>query len=147
MKKVILKLMMGALAVVAVSCTGSKSADNDNAAIADGNTGATPSVVVLEGNDTIKAMDVPVFIDFNATWCGPCKAFAPIYDQVAEKFQGKALFYSVDVDKFPGLAQVYSVSAIPQVSILYPDGTIYNSEPGLMDAESFEALVVKSLEK
>jgi thioredoxin 1 len=43
--------------------------------------------------------DVPVLVDFTATWCGPCKALAPIIDKVADEFQGKVKVGKVDIDE------------------------------------------------
>ena len=51
---------------------------------------------------------------FTATWCGPCKAFAPIFDKIAEKVEG-ASFFSINVDENKDLALGYSVKTIPTV--------------------------------
>ncbi len=77
---------------------------------------------------------LPVIIDFNATWCGPCRRFAPIFEKVAKEYKGKAIFMSIDVDNSPVAAQQFEVSAIPQVSILLPDGT-YTSSVGFMEKQ------------
>ncbi len=77
---------------------------------------------------------LPVIIDFNATWCGPCRRFAPIFEEVAKEYKGKAIFMSIDVDNSPVAAQQFEVSAIPQVSILLPDGT-YTSSVGFMEKQ------------
>ncbi|MDE6802785.1 MAG: thioredoxin, partial [Muribaculaceae bacterium] len=45
----------------------------------------------------------PVVIDFSASWCGPCKTFAPVFHQVADEMSGKAEFFKVDVDESPQL--------------------------------------------
>lgn len=79
---------------------------------------------------------LPTVIDFNATWCGPCRRFAPIFEEVAKEYKGKAIFMSVNVDNSPIAAQQFEVSAIPQVSILLPDGT-YTSSVGFMEKEQF----------
>lgn len=79
---------------------------------------------------------LPVIIDFNATWCGPCQRFAPIFEETAKAYKGKAIFMSVDVDKSPLAAQQFEVSAIPQVSILMPDGTM-TSTVGYMEKAQF----------
>lgn len=79
---------------------------------------------------------LPTVIDFNATWCGPCRQFAPIFHEVAEEMKGKALFISVDVDRNREPAIQFGVRSIPQISILYPDGTV-RSTVGFMTKEAF----------
>lgn len=95
----------------------------------------------LEAGGTIRRADRPVIIDFSATWCGPCQQFKPIFHDAAAEYANDYYFYSVDVDNCPEMAQAYSVQSIPQVSVLYPDGTIYNHQPGFMDADQFKAFL------
>lgn len=75
-------------------------------------------------------------IDFNATWCGPCQRFAPIFEEVAKEMKGKAKFVSVDVDNSPVAAQQFNVQSIPQITVLKPDGT-YKSTIGFMEKDQF----------
>ncbi|MCM1520103.1 MAG: thioredoxin family protein [Lachnoclostridium sp.] len=79
--------------------------------------------------------ELPVVIDFNATWCGPCKQFEPVFKKVAGEHQD-IIFLSVDVDNNPEAAEQFEVSAIPQVTMLMPDGTTQTSV-GLMDEATF----------
>ncbi len=55
-----------------------------------------------------KAADAAV-VDFNATWCGPCRMLAPVLEEVSEELKGQVSFYSVDVDECPSLAAEYRV--------------------------------------
>ena len=59
--------------------------------------------------------DKPAIIDFYATWCGPCKATAPILDSLAEEYQGKIDVYKVDVDKEQELASIFGIRSIPSL--------------------------------
>lgn len=79
---------------------------------------------------------LPTIIDFNATWCGPCQRFAPIFEAVAKEMKGKAKFVSVDVDDSPIAAQQFNVQNIPQITVLKPDGT-YKSTIGFMEKDQF----------
>lgn len=79
---------------------------------------------------------LPIVIDFNATWCGPCQRFAPIFEEVSKEMEGKAIFMSVDVDNSPEAARQFEVSSIPQISVLMPDGTV-TSTVGFMEKAQF----------
>ena len=57
-------------------------------------------------------------IDFTATWCGPCKAIAPVYKELSNEFGSSAQFIKVDVDDNPEAAQKYGVSAMPTFIII-----------------------------
>lgn len=62
----------------------------------------------------------PYVIDFSATWCGPCRIFAPTFHEVATEMGKKVDFYKVDVDKSPQLARKYNVRAVPTIIIYNP---------------------------
>lgn len=103
------------------------------------------AVTVLEKGATIaKEADKLVVIDFNATWCGPCRQFAPTFDKVAEEYTSKAKFYSVDVDVHPELAAQYEVQSIPMVVYIKPDGS-YTSTVGLISEADFTAAINAAL--
>lgn len=102
-------------------------------------------IELAEGQALDLTSGKPVVIDFNATWCGPCRSFAPVFHEVAGQFNGKALFYSVDVDKHPDLAAQYNTTAIPMVVYISADGSDVSSQVGLQSKEEFTASVEKLL--
>ena len=67
--------------------------------------------------DEAKKAPVAV-VDFNATWCGPCRMLAPVLEGISEKYEDKVSFYSVDVDESPLLAMEYRVSSVPCLVLL-----------------------------
>jgi thioredoxin 1 len=67
----------------------------------------------------VDASPVPVLVDFNATWCGPCRQLAPTVDKLAEKYAGKIKVGKVDVDEEPELATKFGVSSIPLLLIFH----------------------------
>ena len=82
-----------------------------------------------------------VFIDYWAEWCGPCKAFGPIYEQVAEKHPEIA-FAKCDTEKQQELAASFQIRSIPTLMI-FREETLIFAQPGLLPAEALEELVTK----
>lgn len=66
--------------------------------------------------------DKPAIIDFNATWCGPCRRIAPILDELAQEYDGQIVIYKVDVDKCPDIAEAFGIQSIPAVLYIPVDG-------------------------
>jgi thioredoxin 1 len=61
--------------------------------------------------------DLPVIVDFTATWCGPCKALAPIIEQLATELEGKARVGKLDIDDAPAIAGKYGIRGVPTVMV------------------------------
>ncbi|WP_373483144.1 thioredoxin [Acetobacterium sp.] len=80
-------------------------------------------------NLVIKGKGV-VLVDFFATWCGPCKALAPVLEEVAEQVKDKASVYKVDIDQTQSLAQQYRVMSVPTMKI-FKNGEVVETIVGL----------------
>jgi thioredoxin 1 len=88
--------------------------------------------------------DLPVVVDFWATWCGPCRMVAPIMEELAEKYEGKVKIGKLDVDENQQTAIKYGVRSIPTVLILKGGqviDTIIGAVPKTMFIEKIQKLV------
>lgn len=84
--------------------------------------------------------DVPVLVDFYATWCGPCKTMSPILDEVAKQVQGKAKVIKIDVDKNQQAAAAYQVRGVPTL-ILFKNGKQIWKQSGVVPANELVNLI------
>jgi thioredoxin 1 len=83
---------------------------------------------------------VPVLVDFGATWCGPCKALAPIVDKLADEFAGKYKIGKVDIDDSPGITQKFQVKGVPTV-LVFKEGKVSGQHVGLTNREKLVQLL------
>lgn len=102
---------------------------------------------ITESNfdDEVLRSSLPVLVDFWATWCGPCKMIAPIIDQIAKEFEGKAKVVKVDVDACPGLAQRYGVRSIPTLFFI-KNGAVVDTVVGATSKDNIVSRLKACLE-
>jgi len=79
--------------------------------------------------------DVPIVVDFWAEWCGPCKAQAPIIEELAKDFEGKVKIGTLEVDQNPVTAQKYGIMSIPTL-IIFKNGDSVWQATGLQQKKT-----------
>lgn len=90
-------------------------------------------------NEVLKS-DIPVLIDFWATWCGPCRMMSPVVAELAEQYEGKAKICKVNVDEEPELAAAFRVTSIPMFVVI-KNGQVKSSVVGARPKQDLEGLL------
>lgn len=94
-------------------------------------------------NDVLKSAQ-PVLIDFWATWCGPCRAIAPVVEQLAGEYAGKVKVVKVNIDENPKTPTQYDVRSIPTL-LMFKEGKVVGQIVGAVPKPKIEELVKKAL--
>lgn len=81
--------------------------------------------------------DTPQVLEFSALWCGPCRRFAPVFENCAEEYSGKILFTPIDIDLQPQLADKYGVNSVPTLVFLNKNGNEVDRIVGAPDEATF----------
>lgn len=99
-------------------------------------------IVITKDNfeEEVLNSDIPVLVDFWASWCGPCRMLAPIIEEIAKEYDGKAKVGKVNVDEEEALAIKFGIASIPTV-LIFRGGEVTDKLVGYRPKEDIEALL------
>lgn len=106
--------------------------------------GTVKTVNDLNFDEEVLNSDVPVLVDFTASWCGPCKQIAPFIDQLAAEYDGKAIVAKVDIDESPGSAGRFGVRGVPTLYV-FKGGQIVAQQVGAVPKSKIAELIDRAL--
>ncbi len=101
-------------------------------------------VTVDTFEEKVLKSSLPVLVDFWAEWCPPCKMIAPILEEIAVEYDGKALICKLNVDENQAIAQKYGIRSIPTL-LLIKDGQIQDQVVGALPKDQLSAKLDKLL--
>jgi thioredoxin 1 len=94
--------------------------------------------------ETLLSQEKVVVVDFTATWCGPCRLIAPLMEQLAQEYKGRAKVVKVDVDNNKPMFKKFGLRSIPAV-LIFKDAELVETIVGVSPYEQFSTAVLKLL--
>ena len=99
-----------------------------------------------ELEELVASSDLPIFCDFWASWCGPCRMLAPVFEDVSDKYEGQAIFVKIDIDEEDSepAAMKYGITSIPNI-IAFKGGKPVDNSLGFVPQAMLEKFVEKNM--
>jgi len=88
--------------------------------------------------------DVPVVVDFWASWCGPCKMLSPVIEELSNEYGNKVKFFKLNVDENPVTSMQFNVASIPTV-MLFKSGKLVETLVGFRPKQAFKSVIDKQI--
>jgi thioredoxin 1 len=107
-------------------------------------TGTVQQVSDADFEKSVLQSTRPVFVDFWAPWCGPCRIIGPIVEELAPNYEGKMLVTKLNTDENPETAQKYGVMSIPTL-LIFKDGSVVDRAMGAMPKSELQRFIERNL--
>lgn len=103
-------------------------------------------IIVNESNFDTEVLKsaVPVLVDFTASWCGPCRALAPLVDQIADEYAGRVKVAKLDLDDAPAIASKYGIRGVPTL-LIFKKGQVVDQQVGVVPKAKISELLNRAL--
>jgi thioredoxin 1 len=99
----------------------------------------------LNFDQEVLQSDMPVLVDFTASWCGPCRQIAPLVEQLAEEYQGKVKVTKLDIDDSPGTAQKLGIRGVPTLYV-FKNGEVVGQQVGAVPKNAIAQMMDQALQ-
>lgn len=106
---------------------------------------AGPNVFIVDDSNfttEVVQSNIPVLVDFWAPWCGPCRAIAPVVEEIANEQVGKVKVCKLNVDEAPDTAAQYGIRGIPTI-LIFNNGQVANQVVGAVPKQQIEAMILQ----
>lgn len=103
---------------------------------------ATITATDTDFEEKVLKNTLPVFVDFFATWCGPCKMAEPVVEELSESYKDKMVFVKINVEENQQLSSKYSIMSIP-TTIIFKNGAEVDRQTGFSGKQNFEEMIKK----
>jgi thioredoxin 1 len=107
---------------------------------------AVPDVTKSTWQSLVLESDIPVMVEFWASWCGPCRMIEPVLGKLSKDYEGKVKFYKLNTDENPDIATQYGIRSIPTM-IIFKNGEKNDAVIGAVPEKTIIASIEKIVER